>query len=229
MTLQSIAIIGGTGAEGGGLALRLALAGVRVIIGSREAQKAADAAAALLQALADAGHALPAGAISGTTSQQAVAAADAALLTVPFAAQAGTALALAPVLAGKILIDATAPLVPPQVWKVNLPGGRSAVAALQEALGDSVRVVAAFQNVSAHHLAELDHQLDCDVLVCGDDAEARTEVIELIARIGMRGIHAGPVQNAAAAEAMTSLLIAVNRAYKVKGAGIRITGLGDHG
>jgi len=226
MTEQTIAVIGGTGAEGGGLALRLAAAGRRVVIGSRDAAKAAEAAGNLREKLTAAGRDVPADRLTGAASADAVRAADIVLLTVPFAAQQSTALGLSAELSGKILVDATAPLAPPRVWEVNLPNGRSAVAALQETLGPLVRVVAAFQNVSAHHLTDLDHDLDCDVLVCGDDTEARAAAIALIEAVGLRGIHAGGVQNAAAAEAMTSLLIAVNRAYKVKGAGIRITGLG---
>lgn len=227
MTTETIAVIGGTGAEGGGLALRLAAAGRTVVIGSRDAGKAAEAAEALRARLAAAGRAVAPHLLSGAASADAVRDAAIVLLTVPFAAQQSTALGLTKELTGKILVDATAPLSPPRVWEVSLPNGRSAVAVLQEALGPEVRVVAAFQNVSAHHLTDLDHELDCDVLVCGDDVEARGEVIKIIEAVGLRGIHAGGVQNAAAAEAMTSLLIAVNRAYKVKGAGIRITGLGN--
>jgi len=139
--------------------------------------------------------------------------------------QQATALDLREQLAGKILIDATVPLVPPKVARVQLPEGGSAVAALQKLLGESVRVVAAFQNVSAHHLRDLTHSVDCDVLVCGDDIPARETVIGLVRDVGLRGVHAGPIANAAAAEALTSVLIAINIRYKVPGTGIRITGL----
>ena len=128
-------------------------------------------------------------------------------------------------LGGKILVDVTVPLVPPKVARVQLPSGGSAVAALQAELGESVRVVSAFQNISAHHLSDLSHVMDCDVLVSGDSEEAREEVIKLVEAAGMRGIHAGPLANSAAAEALTSILISINRRYKVEGAGIRITGL----
>jgi NADPH-dependent F420 reductase len=129
-------------------------------------------------------------------------------------------------LAGKILIDATVPLVPPRVSQVQLPEGQSAVAAIQVLTGKAVRVVSAFQNVSAQHLSDLDHDIDCDVLVCGDDQAACDVAIGLCADIGLRGLYAGPVRNSAAAEALTSVLITINRRYKVPGgAGIRITGL----
>jgi hypothetical protein len=139
--------------------------------------------------------------------------------------QQATALDLREQLAGKILIDATVPLVPPKVARVQLPEGGSAVAALQKLLGETVKVVAAFQNVSAHHLRDLTHSVDCDVLVCGDDIPARETVIGLVRDVGLRGVHAGPIANAAAAEALTSVLIAINIRYKVPGTGIRITGL----
>ena len=108
---------------------------------------------------------------------------------------------------------------------MQLPDDGSAVAAIQKALGESVRVVSAFQNVSAHHLKDLARSVDCDVLVCGDDPAAREIVIGLAADMGLRGIHAGPIVNSAAAEALTSILIAMNMRYKVPGTGIRITGL----
>jgi NADPH-dependent F420 reductase len=117
------------------------------------------------------------------------------------------------------------PLVPPKVARVQLPGDGSAVAAIQRALGEGVSVISAFQNVSAHHLKDLAHNVDCDVLVCGDDPAAREIVIGLAADMGLRGIHAGPIVNSAAAEALTSILITINMRYKVPGAGIRITGL----
>ncbi len=213
-----IAVIGGTGSEGGGLALRLAHAGYPVVIGSRDAAKAQAAAAAINQRIGR-------DTASGAESAAAAARASIVMLTVPYAGQLATAKAIAPALAGKILIDATVPLVPPKVSRVQLPEGGSAVANLQAVLGEQVRVVAAFQNVSAHHLADLDYSVDCDVLVCGDDSAACDTVIGIVDAIGLRGIYAGAACNAAAVEAMTSVLIAVNRRYKVLGAGIRVTGL----
>ena len=216
----TIAVIGGTGAEGGGLALRWAAAGHRVIIGSRDAAKAS-AAASELRALLPAGS----GALEGAASEAAAARAAIVALTVPFAAQMATARALKPVLGGKIFIDVTVPLVPPKVSTVQLPAGGSCVALVQKELGAEVRVVSAFQNVSAHKLKKLDQAIACDVLICADDKDARQRVIELAADAGLRGINAGPLANSAAAEALTSLLISINRAYKVPDAGIAITGL----
>lgn len=211
----SIAVVGGTGQEGGGIAARFAHAGFAVTIGSRDGARAAEAAAAI-KARTGAAR------VAGGTNAEAVAAGDIVVLAVPYAGQQATALALADALEGKILIDATVPLMPPKVARVQLPEGGSAVAALQAAL-PGVRVVSAFQNVSHAHLHDLDHAIDCDVLVCGDDAAACDVVCGLIEAIGMRGFHAGPIANSAAAEALTSLLIAINRKYKSPGAGIRLT------
>ena len=217
-SLPSLAVLGGTGAEGGGLALRLAHAGYPVIIGSRTVERAREAAAALNARLGTAR-------IAHGTNLEAAETAAIALLTVPYAAQMAVAREVAPLLDGKILIDATVPLVPPKVARVQLPEGGSAVAALQSELGPGVRVVSAFQNVSAHLLAELDRDIDCDVLVCGDDEAVRETVIGLANAIGLVAWHAGPLANSAVAEALTSALIAINKRYKARAAGIRITGI----
>jgi NADPH-dependent F420 reductase len=214
----AIAVLGGTGQEGSGLALRWAKAGHRIILGSRDAQRAA-AAADDMKAL------LGGGEVRGDSNKNAAAAADIIVLTVPFSAQRSTVEDVRSALEGKILVDATVPLVPPKVARVQLPSAGSAVASVQRALGENVRVVSAFQNISAHHLKDLDHAVDCDVLICGDDPAAREIVVGLAADIGLRGIHAGPIENSAATEALTSVLIAMNIRYKVPGAGIRITGL----
>lgn len=215
---SKIAILGGSGAQGNGLALRLARAGHQVIVGSRDAARAQAAAAELGARVGKT--------ITGADNRAAAAVAEIVILTVPYAVQRATVEDVLTALAGKILVDATVPLMPPKVSVVQLPDGRSAVAAVQGLVGPGVRVVSAFQNVSAQHLADLDHAIDCDVLICGDDAAACTRVIALCADIGLRGLHAGPIGNSAAAEALTSLLIAINRRYKVAGgAGIRITGI----
>jgi 8-hydroxy-5-deazaflavin:NADPH oxidoreductase len=215
---ETIAVLGGTGNEGGGLALRLAHAGYSVVIGSREAERAAEAAAKINERI---GHSRARGMDNATAVNEA----QIVLLAVPFAGQVKTVEPFKDALQGKILIDATVPLMPPKVSRVQLPEGGSAVAKLQSLLGDGVRVVSAFQNVSAHHLADLDHDVDCDVLVCGNDGTACEKVIELVEAIGLRGIYAGTADNSAAAEALTSVLIAINRRYKIPGSGIRITGL----
>src|SRR5260221_5761777 len=183
-----IAVIGGAGAEGSGLALRWAHAGHRVLIGSRNAERAA-AKASELNALIGATR------LEGLDNRGAAERADIVVLTVPYAAQLPTLRDLKPALAGKILVDVTVPLVPPRVARVQLPhdgqGCGSAVEIAQRELGADVKVVSAFQNVSAHHLMELGYDVDCDVLVCGDDKDARETVVGLARAMGLRGLHAG--------------------------------------
>ncbi len=215
---KTIAVIGGTGAEGRGLALRWASAGHRVLIGSRDAGRAAEAANAMRATVPDAK-------IEGMESYAAADAAQVVVLAVPYAAQLETAHRIAPALVGKILIDVTVPLMPPKVSTVQLPPEGSCVVRLQKELGEGVRVVSAFQNVSAHKLSDPAYAIACDVLVCSDSKGARETVIKLAADAGLRGINAGPLANSAAAEAMTSLLIWINRAYKIPDAGLSITGL----
>jgi 8-hydroxy-5-deazaflavin:NADPH oxidoreductase len=214
----TIAVLGGTGQEGGGLALRLAKAGHRVILGSRSPDRAAQRAAEMNARLGETR-------VSGAGNKAATEVAELVLLTVPYAAQRTTVEEVREGLVGKILIDATAPLVPPKVARVQLPEGGSATAAIQALLGDAVRVVSAFQNISASHLDDLDHEIDCEVLVCGDDPAARGTVIALAADIGLTAWHAGPIANSAAAEALTSVMIFLNRHYKSPGSGIRVTGV----
>lgn len=217
-SVKTLAVIGGTGAEGGGLALRWAHAGHQVIIGSRQAEKAVAAAAELNKLLGR-------DAIKGMESTAAVLAADIVVLAVPFSAQKATALGLAEALAGKILVDVTVPLMPPKVSLVQLPASASCVVDLQAALGDGVRVVSAFQNVSAHKLKDLEYMIACDVLVCGNDKDARQMVIGLAGDAGLRGVDAGPLANSTVAESLTSVLIWINKTYKIPDAGISITGL----
>jgi len=217
MTAYKIGILGGTGKEGGGLAVRLAAAGHSVTIGSRTRERAEEAARTFS---AEAGAALEAG-----DNRDAVLASDIVILTVPFAAQLSTLETVKSELAGKILIDATVPLVPPRVSRVQLPKEGSAVLLAQALLGESVRVVSAFQNVSAHHLHDLSHAIETDVIICGDDQGACDIVVAIAHSIGIRGFYGGALCNSAAAEALTSVLIAINRRYKVAAAGIQITGM----
>lgn len=216
---SSIAVLGGTGKEGGGLALRWAHKGHRVIIGGRDAARASEAADAMKAALGGAAD------ISGAANADAAAQADIVVLAVPYAAQQSTVEDVREGLTGKILIDVTVPLVPPKVGRVQLPQGGSAVEAVQKLLGEEVRVVSAFQNISAHHLTKLDEEIDCDVLVCADDPAAAEEVVALAQEIGLRAWNAGPLANSVVAEGLTSVLITLNRRYKVPGSGIRITGV----
>ena len=214
----SICVVGGTGAEGSGLALRWAHAGHRVTIGSRDESKAKGAASELNAILGGER-------IVGVENAKGAAEAEIVVLTVPFASQVATVGGLKEQLAGKILIDVTVPLVPPKVSTVQLPETDSCVVNIQKVLGASVRVVSAFQNVSAHKLKKLDYSIDCDVLVACDDREAREIGIALAKDAGLRGIDAGPLANSVVAESLTSALIWINRKYKVPDAGIRITGL----
>jgi NADPH-dependent F420 reductase len=213
--LPKLAVVGGTGDLGGGLARRWAKAGYTVIIGSRTQEKADRAAA---DVLAEVG-----GDVLGMENVAAAEAADLVVLTVPWASQRPNLEAIREALAGKILVDATVPLVPPKVSKVQLPAEGSAALAAKSIVGDEVTVVSAFQNVGAAHLRE-DHSIETDVLVSGEGPEAREAVIALVEAAGMKGWHAGPLANSAAAEAFTSVLIGINRKYKIEGAGLRITG-----
>jgi NADPH-dependent F420 reductase len=216
-TISTIAVLGGAGHEGAGLCARWARAGYRVVIGSRDAQRSAEAAARIAERTG--------GQVEGATNEDAAARGDLVVLTVPYSAQSPLAESVRPHLEGKILIDVTVPLVPPKVARVQLPAGGSAVEALQQKLGEGVRVVSAFQNVAAHQLDDLDHPVNCDVLVSGDSEAARETVCQLAEAAGMTAWHAGPLANSAAAEALTSVLIFMNKRYKIAaGAGIRISG-----
>jgi NADPH-dependent F420 reductase len=212
-----IAVIGGTGKQGYGLALRWAAAGHKIIVGSRDATRAQEAATEIAER-ADSSN------VTGAENIAAAGAAEIVVLAVPFASQEATLAPLKEAVSGKLVIDVTAPLVPPKVGTVQLPEGGSAVLNAQRVLGDEAQLVAAFQNIAAQHLANLEHDIDCDVLVCGNKKAMRKIVIALAADAGMTGWHAGPLANAVAAEAMTAVLISINRAHGIPGSGIRITG-----
>ena len=213
----SIAVIGGTGALGFGLALRWAKSGHEIVIGSR-AQESADKGAKRLASLA------PEATVSGLVNDAAAEAAEIVVLTVPFANQAPMLEVIKAGCQGKIMVDVTVPLMPPKVRTVHLPEHGSAGKGAQIFLGNGVRVVSAFQNVAADHLTELDHDIDCDILVCGNDADARECVVGLAEDASMRAWHGGRIENAVVAEALTSALIFMNNRYKIPGSGIRITG-----
>ncbi len=217
-TLLTIAVLGGTGKEGSGLAMRWALKGYRVIIGSREASKAESRAAEMNAQLGGEF-------IKGMSNPDAAAQADLVVLSVPYSAHKATLETVKEQVSGRVLVDLTVPLQPPKVRTVHLPEGKSAALEGQALLGSTVKVVAAFQNVSAEHLGDPHHVVDCDVLVCGDDAEAKQAVIQVVEATGMRGVDAGPLANAVAVESLTPVLLYINKAYNVKGAGIRITGI----
>jgi NADPH-dependent F420 reductase len=216
--LIRIAIIGGTGKEGKGLAFRWAKAGYKIIIGSRDAQKASATAEELKTLLsADAP-------IEGADRFSAAQQADIVVLTVPYAAHRETLETIKDALKGKILVDVTVPLVPPKVSKVQMPPAGSAAQEAREILGEDVEVVDAFQNVSFEHLMG-DEPVECDVLVTGSSKDARTEVLKLVEAAGLTGWDAGPIENSVVVEGLTSLLIYMNKQYGVGNSGIRITGI----
>ena len=213
-----IAVIGGTGKEGKGLALRWANSGYAVIIGSRDAHRAATTANELNTTLGGT-------TVRGLCNADAAGAADIVVLSVPYEAHATTLDTIANGAQGKILIDVTAPLDPENKRKIlRVPEGSAAQAA-QLKLGPNVRVVAAFQNISYTHLTDLREGLGSHVLVCGNDKEAKKQVIELAQAAGMTAFDAGPIENAVVAEGLTAVLININIAFKIKNAGIQITGV----
>ncbi len=216
--VKTIAVLGGTGKEGSALAHRWALNGYKVIIGSRTAEKAATAAAELNEKL---GESL----VQGMENPAAADSAEIVVLSVPYSAHRATLEGVKTQLAGKLLIDITVPIVPPAVSTVTIPEGGSAAQEAQTLLGDDVRVVSAFQNVSYVKLKDPENEVDCDVLVTGDDDDAKAEAMALVRAAGLRPIDGGPLANAVVAEALTPLLLYINKQYKVKGAGIRITGI----
>ncbi len=214
--VMKIAVLGGTGKEGSGLARRWAAKGYNVIIGSRDAERASNAANEINAELG--GEYL-----TGMENSAATEAADIVVLSVPYSAHAKTLEAVKDKLGGKILVDVTVPTAFPE--PVFVPDGKAAGLEAQAIVGDDVRVVSAFQNVSAGKLKKLNTTVDTDVLVTGDDQDAKKDVIALVDAAGMRGIDAGPLANSVAAEALTAVLYYVNKTYKVRGAGIRITGV----
>lgn len=215
---MKIAILGGTGNEGFGLGFRWALAGHEIIIGSRMTEKGENAAIKMKKLAPDA-------AISGTNNLQAAEQAELVVLSVPYEAQEATLEAVIPALDGKLLVTVVAPTGEKAARVRRLPSGLSAAEEAQQQIGDTSRVVAAFQNIGAHHLLDIEHNMNCDVLVCGNKGADKKIVLQLSEDAGMRGVNAGALQNASVAEGLTALLIAVNVIHKVKSAGIRITGL----
>ncbi len=209
-----IAVIGGTGDLGSGLARLWAKAGYTVVIGSRSVEKAQAAARELGRA----------GDVRGHDNLSAARAGDIVVLSVPYANHDAIVTEIGPVVAGKIVVDAVVPLVPPRVSVVQLPAPGSPAVLAQRLLGAGVRVVSAFHTVGASKMRG-GERADCDALVFSDDRAARDEVIALAGLVAMRGVDGGRLANSVAAEAFASVLIAINRRYKVSAAGIRITGL----
>ena len=215
--LLTIAVLGGTGKEGRGLAYRWAKAGYKVLIGSRTPEKAVKAASELMEKLEGASS------LVGTSNPEAAQLADIVVLSVPYAAHRDTLESVKDELKGKLLIDVTVPIVPPRVTRVQMPPAGSAAQEAKEILGDDVQVVAAFQNIS-HELLLEDGEVECDVLVTGSSKDARAEALTLVEAAGLKGWDAGPIENSVVVEGLTSVLININKQYGSTHAGIKITG-----
>jgi NADPH-dependent F420 reductase len=217
-TPVKIAILGGTGDQGPGLALRWAMAGEEVIIGSRAKEKAEKVADELNAELGQKK-------IRGLDNVQAAAEADISVLTVPYSAHLPTLQSVKEQVKGKIFVDVSVPLDPENPRKMKMPAIGSATEEAQAFFGDQTRVVAAFQNVAAHVLRDAHHPVDCDILVCGNDVEAKKVVMGLVSKMGMFPYDVGPAESARVVEGLTSVLIRMNIKFKAKGGGIRLTGL----
>jgi 8-hydroxy-5-deazaflavin:NADPH oxidoreductase len=214
---KPIAVLGGTGKEGKGLAYRWGKAGYPVIIGSRNIDKARAAAQELTGLVNTTG-------ITGEDNLTAAKSAEIVTLAVPYSAHRETLESIKSALQGKILIDVTVTLNPPKVTKVQMPPAGSSAQEAREIVGEGVEVVAAFQNISYEHLLE-DGEAECDVLVTGTSREARALVIELVSAAGFNGWDAGVLENSMVAEGLTSVLININKQYGSTHAGIKITGV----
>jgi 8-hydroxy-5-deazaflavin:NADPH oxidoreductase len=218
MESMRIAIVGGTGREGRGLAMRWARAGHQVWIGSREPERARERARELVAE----GY----GPVQGGDNLWAAEQAEVVLVSVPYAAHADTLRGLRPIVQGRIVIDITVPLAPPKVSQVHLPIGQAAALEAQAILGPDVRLVATLHHVSSSQLGDPDCKLEADTLVCSDDPGARAIAIGLVNDLGLRGLDAGPLRNAIALESLTPVLLHLNKHYKGMGAaGVRFVGL----
>jgi NADPH-dependent F420 reductase len=215
--LLTIAVLGGTGKEGKGLAYRWAKAGYRVLIGSRVSERAVTTASEIMELLEGSSS------LVGMTNLEAAQQADIVVLTVPFAAHRDTLESVKEALKGKLLIDVTVPLMPPKVTKVQMPPAGSATQEAKEIVGEGVEVAAAFQNIS-HELLLGDNEIDCEVLVTGTSKEARGEALKLVEAAGLTGWDAGPIENSVVVEGLTNVLIHINKKYGSTHAGIKITG-----
>lgn len=216
---MTIAIIGGTGPQGQGLALRFARAGVPVALGSRDGKRGAEIADELNKKLSCDTR------IMGMDNAAAVAAADEiVILAVPFSAHNVTLEALKDGLTGKILVDIVVPLSPTDPKVVEMPPEGSATEAAQALLGPDIPVVGALHNVSATTLNDLDHDINCDILVCGDKLKPRIKVMELINKLGVQSYNAGGANAARCIEAITPILIRINisKAVPFSHAGLKI-------
>jgi len=215
--LVRIAVLGGTGKEGKGLAYRWAKAGYRVLIGSRSSERAVTTASEIMELLEGSSS------VVGTTNLEAAQQADIVVVTVPYSAHRATLESVKDVLKGKLLIDVTVPIMPPKVTKVQMPAAGSAAQEAKEIVGEDVQVTAAFQNIS-HELLFDEDDINCDVLVTGTSKEARAETLTLVEAAALTGWDAGPIENSVVVEGLASVLININKRYGSTHAGIRITG-----
>jgi NADPH-dependent F420 reductase len=216
--LLTIAVLGGTGKEGKGLAYRWAKAGYQVLIGSRSPERAVTAASEIMELLEGSSS------LVGTTNLEAAQQADIVVVTVPYSAHRETLESVKDVIKDKLLIDVTVPLVPPKLTKVQMPAAGSAAQEAQEVLGDDVQVAAAFQNIS-HELLFDEDDIDSDVLVTGTSKRARDEALTLVEAAGLTGWDAGPIENSVVVEGLASVLININKRYGSTHAGLKITGV----
>jgi NADPH-dependent F420 reductase len=214
---MKIGILGGTGKEGSGLALRLARAGHHVVIGSRDEERARGKAAELAGASG--------GDVVGVSNQEAASRGDIVIVAVPFAGHRALLEEVRAALMTKIVVDTVVPLDFKAKHSYAPPEEGSAAEQAQSVLGQDAKVVAALHQIAAHELSLLDHSIEADGFLCGNDAVSKERVSELIRALGVRPVDAGPLKNAPLLEAMTPLLIEINKKYKVKSAGLRITGL----
>ncbi|MEP6896446.1 MAG: NADPH-dependent F420 reductase, partial [Chloroflexota bacterium] len=214
--LLTIAVLGGTGKEGKGLAYRWAQAGYKVLIGSRSSERAVSVASEIMELLEGSSS------LVGTSNLEAAQSAEIVVIAVPYAAHRETLESVKDALQGKLLIDVTVPIVPPKVTKVQMPAAGSAAQEAREILGEGVEVTTAFQNTS-YELLLTDEDVDCDVLVTGTSKDARSETIRLVEAAGLIGWDAGPIENSVVVEGLTNVLININKQYGSTHAGIKIT------
>ena len=215
---ETIAVLGGTGREGKGLAYRFAQAGYKVLIGSRDSEKALITETELLNLLHGQAQ------IEGMKNIQAAAQADVVFLAVPYSAHQGILKEITDAVSGKLLVDVTVPLIPPEITKVLVPPSGSAAQEAREILGDNVDITTAFQTISFKNLMS-DHSIECDVLITGTRIEARTRTLALVKAIHFVGWDAGPIENSVVVEGLAPVLRYINKNYGVKNAGIKITGI----
>lgn len=220
MDVQMVGIVGGTGAWGSGLALRLAAAGVPVFIGSRSADKALAAAQELQQRFPDVQ-------VKGGTNYDAAAAGEVVVISVPFAGQAAITGEIAPACSGKIVLDVTVPLAPGDPTSPAVVAEGSAGQRTQKIMGDGARVVAGLHTIAASVLKDLENPPGVDALLCGDDQEAKQVISQLCKLIGLRPVDCGPLSNSQTLERLVPLIIGINRRYRRRDVGLRLTGLPD--